>query len=120
MLNQDLQKINSQLSGNERVLWHDRPKQGFILRPHYLFFIPFSVLWVGGISYFLLTNAKEEYSSIFNIFVFIAIIQLLYVVVGQIVFDILRRRNSYYAVTNERIIIVSGIFSQETTSLNLN
>lgn len=40
-------------------------------------------------------------------------------VFGRFFVDILQRKKMYYGVTNERIIIVSGLFSQATKSIDL-
>jgi len=43
----------------------------------------------------------------------------LYIVFGRFIVDALNRRRTFYGVTSERIIIVNGLFSQRTKSLNL-
>ena len=43
----------------------------------------------------------------------------LYLIFGRFFVDAYARSKTYYGVTNERIIIVSGIFSQQIKSLQL-
>jgi len=40
-------------------------------------------------------------------------------VIGRFFFEARQRANTYYAVTAERVLIVSGIFSRTVKSLNL-
>jgi hypothetical protein len=40
-------------------------------------------------------------------------------IVGRFFFDSTQRRKTYYALTNERVIIISGVFSQNTKTLDL-
>ncbi len=43
----------------------------------------------------------------------------LYIVFGRFIVDALTRRKTFYGITNQRIVIISGLFSQEIKSLNL-
>jgi hypothetical protein len=49
---------------------------------------------------------------------FFAIVRI-YITVGRLVVDILGRRRTSYAVTSERIVFVTGLFTQTVTSLAL-
>jgi hypothetical protein len=44
----------------------------------------------------------------------------LYLLIGRFVIDAKERANTYYGVSNERIIIISGLFSRKIKSLNLD
>lgn len=44
----------------------------------------------------------------------------LYLIFGRFIVDARIRARTYYGITNDRIIIVSGLFSQEIKSLPLN
>ena len=43
----------------------------------------------------------------------------LYLIVGRFFFEAKQRAHTFYAVTNERILIVTGVFNRKVKSLNL-
>ena len=43
----------------------------------------------------------------------------LYLIVGRFFFDSLQRSRTYYALTDRRAIIISGLFDQNTKTLDL-
>jgi hypothetical protein len=43
----------------------------------------------------------------------------LFLMVGRFLFDATSRRRTFYALTNERALIVSGMWSRQTTSIEL-
>ena len=43
----------------------------------------------------------------------------LYIVFGRFIVDAMSRAKTFYGVTNERVIIVPGLFSRQVKSLNL-
>jgi hypothetical protein len=111
--------IGIDLGRTEKVVWSGAPKQGFLLRPNDAFLIPFSLLWTGLVltAFF----GVRQTSAPWSIAIFPAIFVLLgvYLTVGRFAIDIMARTRTTYAVTNERVIIQSGIFSQSVKSLNL-
>jgi len=122
------QVIQKELGSHERLIWVGRPKQGIMLRPNDIFLIPFSILW-GGFAIFwevmaltsVLKGAEKGGPTvlIFPIFGIPFVIVGLYLIFGRFIVDAKQRGNTYYGVTNERIIIVSGLFSKKVKSLNI-
>lgn len=119
------QHIGRQLDPGERLLWAGQPRQGFSLRGHDVFMIPFSLIW-GGMVIFMVTigtvGAVQQSGPgglIFLLFgsPFLAI--GLYLIFGRFYFDARSRARTFYGVTNERIIISSGLFSRNVKSLLL-
>jgi hypothetical protein len=43
----------------------------------------------------------------------------LYMIFGRFFFDSMQRSKTYYALTNERAIIISGVFNQNTKSIDI-
>jgi hypothetical protein len=67
------------------------------------------------------TTAKDKSlpALVFPLFGVPFIIMGLYFVVGRFFADAWMRERTFYGIANERIIIVSGLFSRRTKSLNL-
>jgi hypothetical protein len=103
------------LSG-ERVLWSGQPYTGLILRPLDALLIPFSLIWAG----FAFTAIFGFYSGgtplPFDLFGLIFVFAGLYATVGRFIHDIWLRSRLRYAVTNRRVLILSG---QRLRSLDL-
>ena len=110
--------IKAQLSSGENVLWSGQPRQGVIVRGSDAFMIPFSLMW-GGFAIFwefsVLTSNAPAFFVLWGIpFVLVG----LYLIVGRFFFEAKQRTHTFYAVTNERILIVSGVFTRKVKSLN--
>jgi len=117
--------ISQQLAQGERLLWAGQPRRGIRLRAQDAFFIPFSLMW-GGFAIFWEYSAITQTSHapgpvavIFPLFGLPFVAVGLYLIFGRFFADAHNRSRTFYGVTNERIIIISGIFSHQTKSLQL-
>lgn len=119
MLENTADKFRNELNPGERIIWSGQPQQGFMLRTGDAIMIPFSLLW-GGFAIFwefgVVTSGAPFFFMLWGIpFVLIG----LYIIFGRFFVDIAQRRKTYYALTNERVIIISGLFNQNIKSLEL-
>ncbi|MGQ0635807.1 MAG: PH domain-containing protein [Planctomycetaceae bacterium] len=120
MQNEPADIITAELGARERLIWAGRPRLGLMLRPADAFLIPFSLLW-GGFAISFGIMALVDGAPVFVVLCIIPFVLVgLYVIFGRFVVDAKRRQRTFYGVTNERIIIVSGLFSRSIKSLNLD
>ncbi|HEY2341539.1 MAG TPA: PH domain-containing protein [Chthoniobacteraceae bacterium] len=113
------------LGKGERLLWSGRPRGGVRFRGQDIYIIPFSLLWAGFAFFWEYTavtmtaKAPAPIGGVFPLFGAPFVLVGLYFVVGRFFADAYCRARTFYGVTNERIIILSGIFSKQTKSLQL-
>ena len=112
-------EIEKELGSGEKLLWSGRPRQGLRLRPADAFVIPFSLLWCGFAIFWEASVCKGNTPFFFKLWGVPFVLIGLYIVFGRFFADARTRARTYYGVTSERIIIVSGLFSRQIKSLSL-
>ena len=110
--------IGSYVRSGEKLLWKGRPQQGLRFVAFDIFLVPFSLLWGGGVATMLLGGFAEAGLS-FTLFSLIFLFAAAYITVGRLVHDAWIRSNTQYALTDKRVLILAGGFSQNLTSLSL-
>jgi uncharacterized membrane protein len=116
-MNDTSNRFQGELNPGEQILWSGQPHQGVILRAADLFFIPFSLLWGGFALFFAyMTIAENAPLGVVFIGTIFGVVGL-YLMVGRFFVDMLQRRNTYYALTDKRAIIISGVFAQQIKTL---
>ncbi len=107
------------LDRGERQLWSGWPRQGIVVRSSDALVIPFSCLWAGFAVFWELSVWRTKAPFPFLLFGVPFLLVGLYITIGRFFFDAKRRAHTAYAVTSDRVIISSGVFSSETKSLAL-
>lgn len=107
------------LDPGERLLWSGKPRSGIRLRAQDAYLIPFSILWCGFAIFWEFSVIDTGAPFFFKLWGIPFVCVGLFFVFGRFFLDAYNRAQTTYGVTNERIIIVSGIFSQQTKSLQL-
>jgi len=119
MWNDSESEIKPELGREERLIWSGRPRSGIILRAYDAFLIPFSLMW-GGFAIFweasVIAGGAPFFFMLWGIpFVLVG----LYLIFGRFFVDAHQRNRTHYGITNERIIIISGLFRRSVKSLNI-
>lgn len=113
------QVIQKEIEPKEKLLWADQPAQGIKLRGSDVFMIPFSFLW-GGFAIFWEYSVMKSGAPLFFLLFGIPFVLIgLYIIFGRFYVEAKQRKNTFYGVTNERVIITSGLFRKKVKSLNL-
>lgn len=120
MWNDQTQAVRAQLESGEQLVWSGQPRQGLLLRPSDAFMIPFSLLW-GGFAIFWETSVILSNAPIFFWLFGVPFVLIgLHLIVGRFFTDARTRAQTFYGLTNDRIIITSGKHGKRVQSLSLS
>jgi hypothetical protein len=119
MLNDLSQIFRDELHPGERLLWSGQPRQGLVLRPSDAVMIPFSLLWGGFAIVWETAVLAGGAPFFFGLWGIPFVLMGLYMIVGRFFADAWQRSKTYYAVTNERVLILSTLFNRNVRALNL-
>lgn len=109
-------ELRPHLQNGENLLWTGKPKNGIVFRQADIFLIPFSILWCGFAVFWVIMALQAGLFALFGIpFVIVG----LFLVFGRFIIDSKQRKNTTYGLTEDRIIIKSGITSKKVKSLNI-
>jgi len=116
-MNDMANKFESEINPGERILWSGQPYQGIVIRAADWFIIPFTLIW-GGLALLFAYGMVTEHAPLGAVLIsfFFGLVGL-YLIIGRFFVDALQRRNIYYALTDKRAIIISGVFTQHIKSL---
>ena len=110
-------ELREYLEGDETLLWVGKPRKGLIFRLSDFYLIPFSIFFF-GFSIFWIKQASMG-SRIFALFGVPFFIIGIILVFGRFFIDANYRANTIYGLTENRLIIKSGIYSKSIKSLNI-
>lgn len=113
------QSLRRGLSSDERLLWWGMPRQGLRLRAGDALLIPFSLMW-GGFAIFWESMVLRQGAPLFMALWGIPFVLIgLYLIVGRFFVDARQRAKTYYGLTDQRVLIITGVLSRQTKSLPL-
>ena len=112
-------ELRQHLDTGENLIWSGQPKTGIVFRFVDIFLIPFSLLWCGFAIFWFTTALTSGAPFFFVMFGAPFVIIGLILVFGRFIIDAKQRESTIYGLTDERIIIKSGVFSKKIKSLNI-
>jgi hypothetical protein len=104
--------VRSQLDEGEQLLWSGRPRQGLLLQPMDAALIPFSLLWGGFAFYWEYEVVTTHQFWVLQLWGIPFVLLGLYLVVGRFFADAYMRGQTYYGLTDKRVIIARGSTTQ--------
>lgn len=120
MENETADVVEAELGSHEQLLWSGRPRRGLMLRGVDAFLIPFSLMW-GGFAIFWETMVLMDDAPVFfSLWGIPFVLMGLYLIFGRFFVDARQRERTFYGVTTERVVIVSGLFGRRVKSLSLD
>lgn len=119
MNHEDRVLIERELNSGESLLWSGKPRAGVYLKSSDTLMIPFSLLW-GGFALFWEYSAYKMGAPFFFLLWGIPFILAgLYIIFGRFFVEASVRKRTWYGVTSERVIIISGFFKRSVRSVNI-
>ena len=119
MIAQSSSVISSALAPGEQLLWSGQPRSGLRLQASDAVVIPFSAMWAGFAffwEYEVVNGGAPFFFELWGVpFVAVGI----YMLVGRFFYDSFLRANTYYGLTDQRVIIVTNLFGNRETALPL-
>jgi hypothetical protein len=112
-------ELRAELGTGERLLWSGQPRRGVRLRPTDALLIPFSLMWGGFALFWELSVFRTGAPFFFRLWGLPFVLVGLYLIIGRFFADAWQRSRTYYGVTTERLLIVSGLFQRQVKSLPL-
>jgi len=116
---EDQQPFTAFLRQHESLQWVGCPARGLLFRKSDAFLIPFSLLWGGFALFWEYSVYRADAPGFFLLFGGVFSVVGLYLIVGRFFFDIVKRSKTVYGLTNERALILTGIFGESLKSVDL-
>ena len=106
---ENLHTFDFYLSKDESILWIGRPNPMWLLGPDDIFLIPFSLVW-GGFALFWEAAVSSGGTSVFCLWGIPFVVLGQYFIWGRFIYKYLRRQKTYYAITDQRALVLEEFF----------
>jgi PH (Pleckstrin Homology) domain-containing protein len=117
MLDYDIEnELRPLLTSGEKLTWTGKPKKGILLRGSDAFLIPFSLLWCGFAIFWESTVVFTNAPFFFKLWGIPFVAIGLYITIGRFFIDAKKRAGTVYGLTEDRVIIKSGLISKDVKS----
>lgn len=112
--------LDSRLMPGERILWRGTPVQGLLFTGRDAFLIPFSALWLAFAVFWLVNVIRSGTPLFFCLWGAMFVGIGLFFAVGRFAIDAWLRRRTFYAVTEQRVLILRSAPFANFTSIGLD
>lgn len=118
-MNSAQETISRELANGETILWLGEPRQGIMFSIWDILMIP---LWLFSLAFSLALayGFIDQGKFFFGVFCILMALVFVYLLVGHLVLDAKKRKNTFYSVTTRRVIIADGITRQKVRSVYPN
>lgn len=112
-------ELQKYLESGERLVWTGQPRKGIVFRPFDVFMIPFSALWLGFAVFWTYTAMRGGAPFFFAAFGLVFVGVGLVLLFGRFFLDARMREGTFYAITDRRVLILSGMKRTNLTTLSI-
>lgn len=120
----EAQKFKKEFAGylieDEQLLWSGKPKTGLLFRQSDLFQVPFAAIWLYIVVTGFVVRQDGDLGSAVDPISILFVGVGLYLLIGRFIYEAIQRHYTYYALTNQRVMVKSGITSSQLRSTWLN
>jgi hypothetical protein len=108
------QLFQRELLPRERILWTGQPIPYALLNKGDIFLIPFSFIWFGIVLSSFRDMFKASSSMIFPSFLIPALFLIVgfYMSIGRFIYLYLVKKKTYYAITDQRVLVLTNLFGK--------
>jgi len=123
------EQFRDDLLKDEEILWAGQPETSVLFTGADVFLVPFSLLWGGFAIFWELSvlfiifstdGSKSKMPIIFPLFGIPFVIIGLYFMFGRFIYKNWKKRNTYYAITNKRVLVLTKLFSRSLNAVNID
>lgn len=111
--------FQNEMLKDEKILWSGQPKQGFDLPGGFILVLLVGLFFI-GIASFMEYSAIQSFDIFQMIFCLLFLLLGLYLFFGSIIYKNYQKKRTYYAVTNQRIIILINSSNKKVESILIN
>ena len=101
--------FQEELLSDEKIIWTGKPEESKLFSKFDIFLVPFSLLWGGFAIFWELTSITMGAPFFFSLFGLPFVLMGLYFIFGRFIYKRYKKRNIYYAVTNQRVLVVTKL-----------
>jgi hypothetical protein len=109
-----------ELAEGENILWLGQPDTSKLFATQDVFYIPFTLLWGGFALFWNVSVWASNSPFFFRLWGLPFLLVGFYIIIGRFFYKWWRKRNTYYAVTNRRLLIQTTGIRYNLQSFSLN